>query len=306
MIKAESQHIGNNFKLGEGSTILCAELIIGNDVIIDKNTTIYCPNGKVVLGDQSYIGSDTVIRLANFSMGEYVKLHNHGLLNGIGNVQIGHNCWIGQNCVLNGEANLIVGNNVGIGTYSSVWTHGYFGQLVDGCMINSTKDTIIEDDAWLIGSYNTIFPGVTIGKQAVLMGTSVVTKSLERNKIYSGNPARDITDKIGEPYKPLSWNDKKDVLRKALLHYFTKYHIAHEIGESSIKMNELGEIVFDGPPSKENQVAFVEDISAFQLDFQGSIFCLKSKTYTKKYSAIEILVKKILNPTVARFIPISA
>lgn len=304
MIKADIQHIGDHFKLGEGSSIVCHELHIGRDVVIDHHTQIYCPGGKVTIADQCYIGSDSTIRLANFEMGEYTKLHNHALLNGVGNVKIGHNCWIGQNCVLNGEASLVVGNNVGIGTYSSVWTHGYFGQLIDGCAIHSVKDTIIEDDAWLIGSYNTVFPGVTIGKQAVLMGTSVVTKSLEPNHIYSGNPAKDITDKLGAPYKALTWEEKKDVLKNALIGYFEKYNVPFESNQDRIDVVGKGTIYFGGIAKAESDVVFVENADFSNSSIVGTHFCLTKKTYNKTYSSLEILVKKILNPTVARFIPI--
>lgn len=304
MIKAETQHIGANFKLGEGSSIVCKELVIGNDSVIDHHTQIFCPNGKVVIGDQCYIGSDSTIRLANFEMGEYVKLHNHALLNGVGSVKIGHNCWIGQNSVLNGEASLIIGNNVGIGTYSSVWTHGYFGQLVDGCAIHSVKDTVIEDDAWLIGSYNTVFPGVTIGKQAVLMGTSVVTKSLEPNRIYSGNPAKDVTDKLGTPYKTLRWEEKQAVLKNAIVSYFEKYMVAFSSQDEALHVEGMGHIYFNSTTANSGDVVFCEKVAPSQIANGASLFCLTNKTYTKTYSPLEILVKKILNPTVARFIPV--
>lgn len=304
MIKASEQNIGENFKLADGSSIQCKKLIIGNDVTIGYNTQIFCPEGTVVIGDQSYIGNDSTIRLANFEIGEYCKLHNHALLNGVGNVKIGHNCWIGQNSILNGEASLTIGNNVGIGTYSSVWTHGYFGQLIDGCVINSIKDTIIEDDAWLIGSYNTIFPGVIIGKQAVLMGTSVVTKSLESNRIYSGNPAKDITDKIGAPYKPLLWDDKKNLLKKTFLEYFEKNNVSYSHEEDSIQLDKKGRILFSLETEiSEGDVAFVENANGFIKQMNGTIFCLTEKKYSKRYSELEIFVKKILSPTVARFIP---
>lgn len=304
MIKADQQHIGANFRLGDNSSITCLRLHIGNDVQIDKNTVIHCPKGDVYIDDQVYIGSDVVIRLSNFKMGEYVKLHNHGLLNGAGNVSIGHNCWIGQNCVLNGEANLVIGNNVGIGTYSSVWTHGYFGQLIDGCAIHSVKDTVIEDDAWLIGSYNTIFPGVTIGKQAVLMGTSVVTKSLEANRIYGGNPAKDLTEKLGQPYRPLTEESKLEVLLKAFTAYFEQYQLHYQQKGHAIEVHGMGTISLGEPPQSKSDIGFMENGREWFAKTEGSVFCLTTKTYSKRYSALEILAKKILNPTTARFLPI--
>ena len=115
-ITANRQHIGSNARMAESSQIVCDELIIGNDVVVDERVKIICRHGRVVLGDQTFIGNDVTIILKSFEIGEYCKLHNHSLLNGKASVRIGDNCWIGQNCILNGEADLVIGNNVGIGT----------------------------------------------------------------------------------------------------------------------------------------------------------------------------------------------
>ncbi len=306
-VTAEHSQIGTNVKIADSAQIICKELIIGNDVHIDERVKIICKNGKVIIGDQTYIGNDTNILLKSFEIGEYCKLHNHSLLNGKESVKIGDNCWLGQNCVLNGESELIIGNNVGIGTYSSVWTHGYFGQLVDGCQFYSVKPTIIEDDVWLVGSYNTIFPGVTIGKQAVLMGTSVVTKSLEAGKVYGGNPAKEITNKVGAPYQPVSFEKKKELILEHLKNYLTQNKINYSDDSLGLSVNDYGNILFtqndlEKYDHEKEMVIFCDEVKDWSNKRSVSKFCLSSKRYQKNYSSIEILTKKILNPVVARFI----
>lgn len=306
-IIASNKTFGEGFKISPSAYIECKELIIGRDVIIDERVRIICKNGTVKIGDQTFIGNDTSIILQSFTIGEYSKLHNHSLLNGKKTVSIGDNCWIGQNCVLNGEEDLVIGNNVGIGTYSSVWTHGYFGQLIDGCSIFSIKSTIIEDDAWLVGSYNTIFPGVTVGKKSVLMGTSVVTKSMLPGKIYGGNPAKDISDKVGSPYKEIEYLEKIEIIKYHLKNYFQNNLIEYIEEDLKISVIEKGDIIFnysDDPIMCSNDsVHFFEEVKDWSKSEKTSKFCLKKKQYQKNYTQIEILIKKILNPVVARFIP---
>jgi acetyltransferase-like isoleucine patch superfamily enzyme len=116
-------------------------------------------------------------------------LHNHLLVNGYKPCNLGHNVWIRQNCILNSTDRLTIGNGVGIGTYSCVWTHGFFGELIGGCTIFKIAPVLIEDDVWLIGSFNVISPGITIGKRSVILTGSVVTKDVPPYACVAGNPA---------------------------------------------------------------------------------------------------------------------
>lgn len=45
-----------------------------------------------------------------------------------------------------------------------------------------------------IGAGSIIMPGVTIGNNVIVGAGSVVTKSLDANGVYAGNPARKIKD----------------------------------------------------------------------------------------------------------------
>jgi acetyltransferase-like isoleucine patch superfamily enzyme len=310
-IEASDINIGSNVSIAESARIRSGKLVIGSDVTIGERVNIACGDGVVEIGDQTYIGNDVTIALSSFTIGEYCKLHNHSLLNGKASVVIGDNCWIGQNCILNGEADLRIGNNVGIGTYSSVWTHGYFGQLIDGCNIFSVRSTIIEDDVWLVGSYNTIFPGVTIGAQAVLMGNSVATKSLQAGHTYSGNPAVDISSKVGLPYTPISFDQRIQLVRDTIAGYLADSGIAHSSNSDVIDITGYGHVVFNDASLGSGElacdtVAFFEEVRDWTPRTGLSKFCLTTKTYQKNYSPIEILTKKILNPVAARFVRLSA
>jgi len=304
MIKTKKQSIGANCTIAESATIECEELILGDGVFIGERVRIKAK--KIIIDDFSLIGADTNINIPYLTVGEYTKIHNHALINGKEAVHIGHNCWIGQNCILNGEALLCIGNNVGIGTYSSIWTHGYFGQLIDGCNYCSIKPTTIENDAWLVGSYNTIFPGVTIGEKAVVMGTSVITKNIPKGHTFGGNPAIDITEKLKPAYTPIPKAQQKQLLKETLITYFQQNNMYYQTKDANLHIEGYGQICFDENilPTQQDTLYFLDCVSDWNLEHQqASLFCLTSKKYKKTKKKLEVLVRKILNPCVARFIP---
>jgi maltose O-acetyltransferase len=138
--------------------------------------------------------------VAGFYLGDYVKVHNHTLINGRARCLIGHNSWVGQNNILNCEADLRVGNCVGLGIYTSVWTHVYYGDMLEGCRLHNVEPTTIGDDVWVMGAYNVISPGVTIGDKAMILTQSAVSKDVPGNTTWAGTPARDVTAKMGIPF----------------------------------------------------------------------------------------------------------
>lgn len=53
----------------------------------------------------------------------------------------------------------------------------------------------IGNDVW-IGANTVILPGVTIGKSSIIGAGSIVTKDVDENSIYAGNPAKKIKSLI--------------------------------------------------------------------------------------------------------------
>ena len=75
----------------------------------------------------------------------------------------------------------------------------------------SPKEVILEDNVW-IGDSAIICKGVRIGKNSIIGAGSVVTKNVEPNSIYAGNPAK-FAKKLDEqeiiPRKNFYSNPKK-------------------------------------------------------------------------------------------------
>ncbi|GHT43402.1 hypothetical protein FACS189438_0500 [Bacteroidia bacterium] len=118
-------------------------------------------------------------------------------------ISIGNNVFINRNVMLDGRCGLMIGDSCDIGEYVKIWS------LTHNPADNEHKfkggKTIIEDHCW-IAPWSIIFPGVKIGRGAVVATGAIVTKDVQPLTIVAGVPAK----KIGE--------------RKNDLHYKLNYH----------------------------------------------------------------------------------
>lgn len=174
--------IGNHVKIGENCIIhpnvtIYDHTIIGDHVIIHAGTVIgadafyfqkratetvkFESCGRVVIHNHVEIGANCTIDKGvsgDTVIDEYTKLDNH--------IQIGHDTYIGKRCLF-ASAVLIAGV------------------------------TTVEDDVILWGQV-AVNKDLTIGKGAVLLGTSAIDKSIEGGKTYFGAPAIEAREKWKE------------------------------------------------------------------------------------------------------------
>ncbi len=174
--------IGENVKIGKNCTIhpnvtIYDHSILGDNVIIhagtvlgadafyfqkrEKKTVKFESCGRVIIKDHVEIGSNCTIDRGvsgDTIIDEYTKFDNH--------IQIGHDTYIGKRCLF---ATAV---------------------LVGGV-------AIVEDDVILWGQV-AINKDITVGKGAVLLGTSSIDKSIEGNKVYFGAPAIEARKKWKE------------------------------------------------------------------------------------------------------------
>ncbi len=110
---------------------------------------------------------------------------------------IGKNCSVARNIFFGSEPELIsLGNNVWLTRGVRLLTHdGSIHMLSKGLKkkLNPKLGRITIHDNSFIGTDSIILPGVTIGPNAIVGAGSVVTKSVPKNTIVAGNPAKQIT-----------------------------------------------------------------------------------------------------------------
>jgi acetyltransferase-like isoleucine patch superfamily enzyme len=333
-VRAKSVRIAGGVSIGDGAVLECDDIVLEAGVQIGRGVRIATerlqlgmrskiegdckigalggPAREVCFGDHCLLGASSSVFVPVLLIGDYVKLHNHALINGFAPVYVGHNSWVGQNCVLNANATLFIGNNVGIGTYSSIWTHAFFGELLEGFNVHNVAPTVIEDDAWLVGAYNVVSPGLTIGRRSMVLTSSVVAKDVPPEHTVAGAPARDMTDRI-PPVRSVSPQEKLSMMRGFVRDFVAQvYPDEHQADGEDVVVNtgsgrfrvRVCETLADGD-IEDDEVALIYALrdARTREQPQTTLFDLTTKRYVKRRSDPEISIIAFMNTSRARFVP---
>jgi putative colanic acid biosynthesis acetyltransferase WcaF len=102
-------------------------------------------------------------------------------------LMVGHNVWVGDDCVFYNLGNITLGSHVALahGVYLCTGIHDY--TRVDFPI--GAQAVYIEDEVWLT---NDVFigPGVTVGRGAVVGTRSTVLENLPSGMVCYGSPAK--------------------------------------------------------------------------------------------------------------------
>jgi UDP-3-O-[3-hydroxymyristoyl] glucosamine N-acyltransferase len=185
--------VAETAKIGE-NTIIQPNVFIGNNVTIGKNCVIHpsvCLYDGVTLGDNVTIHSGSILGADAFYYKKrptgYDKLKSCGSVLIEDNVDIGASCTIdrGVTGVTTIKEGTKIDNQVQIGHDTVIGKHCLIASFVgiSGCVI-------IEDEVTIWGQAG-IASGLTIGKGAIILGKSGISKSIAGGKTYLGTPFAD-------------------------------------------------------------------------------------------------------------------
>lgn len=131
----------------------------------------------------------------NFKLGENSRLcrNNKIVING-GDLLIGCDVTVGENCIFNVFSNVIIKDNVLMADKINFITneHGYMDiNLPINAQEEFSKEIYIGEESW-IGINVTILAGTYIGKHCVIGANSVVKGKYPDYCVIAGNPAKVI------------------------------------------------------------------------------------------------------------------
>ncbi len=304
-IRADNVRILSGACIGDNVRIEASKVSIGYDSRIEKETVargLGVSMGAFQLGDNALIGFNNQILTPYFEMLDYSQLHNSCLCSGYKPITIGYNCWIGQSSILNCFEDLTIGNNVRTGS-CQIWTHVASGELLEGCNFNNYAPVVIEDNVWLMGFGQLVAPGIVIKRNSIIMAGTVVTKSTEPFKTYSGAPMRDVTEKLNG-WRKVTIEEKMNLL-KGFIGEFIEQYPEYEKKVVIRRYEELTNYSDKYLSKEDAHLIFVDsirDLNQF-VDGGSTFFDLTTKRYTKKRSIIEISWMKFAVGHRARFVP---
>lgn len=191
---ASSANIGKN-------TIIQPNVFIGNNVVIGDNCLIHA---NVTIYDNCVIGNEVTIHSGTVLGGDafYYKNRPEGFdkLLSVGRVVIKDHVDIGANCTIDKgvTGDTTIGEGSKLDNLIQIAHDTVIGKK---CLIASLNAiagcTIIEDEVTIWGQCG-IVSGITIGKKAVLMAQSGVSKSIAGGKVYWGSPVSELRDRQRE------------------------------------------------------------------------------------------------------------
>ena len=230
----------------------------------------------VELGDHVYIGENVKVLPGKLKIGDYSKIHSGTYINPANGITLGHLTWIGQNCIIDGTGGIQAGNYLGVGMGSSLYSHIRQGDITQGCRFEKNKQLVIGDDVWFVGMC--LVSPITAQDQSMAMLGSVITSNMEANTIYGGNPAKDISSKLGNQFKAVSIEEKSQLFKMHVDEYVSIFN-----------------------PHNLN----IELVTDYPIDLNPLItyYNISDRTYTKTNSAAEVDFNKWLFKYKAKFIP---
>src|SRR6201990_753777 len=110
---------------------------------------------------------------------------------GGGEILVGHNVFVNQNCTFYDLGGLDIADDVMIGPNVSIITTGHPLEPSQRRAATIGKPIVIERNVW-IAAGATIIGGVTVGENSVVAAGSVVTRDVPPDTLVGGNPARVI------------------------------------------------------------------------------------------------------------------
>lgn len=268
---------------------------IGENVVIQA--TRGAKNPKLLIGDCNVINDNVKILVSDEGViiKDWNVIHNNILIIGEGKLEIGHNCWFGQNTVLDGSGGLFIGNGVRVGMYSQIWTHVASGEQIEGCVLFGKRSTKILDDVWLVGSC-VVGSGITLAKKTIYLINSVVTKDSEEGRVYSGAPAK-LMERANF-YKKVTLLEKFDMMYEWAMQ-FAQTHDRIKVTrpqaeEIIIEDHNLERIIFSNTSDQD-----------LVFDSNTTLFNMKDKSFEKKKTNLEIVFYTFIYNNKARFTPIN-
>lgn len=207
--------IYGNVEIG-ANTLIGPACILGAPTASYKNDRKNHEFGKLLIGENSWIRSNTVIYEDNIIGNNFQTGHNVTIRE---KCKIGNNCSVGTLGDIQGKAN--IGNfvrlhsNVHIGQLTTikdyVWMFPYSITTNDMYPPMDKLEGVTIDEFALITTGVILLPGVHVGKNALVAAGATVTKDVSEEAVVRGVPAkvtgsvRDIKDENGVPIYP--WKD---------------------------------------------------------------------------------------------------
>jgi acetyltransferase-like isoleucine patch superfamily enzyme len=260
LIRARRVEFGPRVGIGRAVRIDGGEIVLGEGVRILRLSTIKVTE-RLEIGGHGTVNEACEIGGRHITIGQELWMLPTAKIGGgsayelPSRLEIGHYAHLGVQTLINTARPVMIGHEVGLGTRTSIYTHGAYPSRLQGFPV-AFEGVEIGDFTWLPGA--TVNPGVRIGRNCVIGVNSLVATSIPDGSLAVGSPAKVIKENAYP--RPLSPDQRSRFFAEFLDRYAVLLGSdarAAEGGVDEPTVVDTGEVVFagiaadDGRPSVE-------------------------------------------------------
>ena len=184
--------LGAGASIGRGVRIEGGDIRLGEGVRVLRNSTIKVLDTLEVgaggtIGEQCEISGREVHIGQELWMLPQAKVGGGSAFEHGSRLDAGHYLHLGVQTLINTARPVRIGHEVGLGTRTSIYTHGAYPSRLQGFPV-AFDGVEIGDFSWVPGAI--INPGVRIGRNCVVGVNSLVTSAIPDGALAAGSPAK--------------------------------------------------------------------------------------------------------------------
>ncbi|MFN2417570.1 MAG: hypothetical protein ABR593_01425 [Candidatus Limnocylindria bacterium] len=188
--------LGAGVRIGRGVRIAGGEIRLDDGVHVRRHSTINVID-VLHIGAGGTVGEACEISGRRVTLGQELwmlpgaKIGGGSAFENASLLEAGHFLHLGMDSLVNTARAVRIGNEVGLGTRTSIYTHGAYPSRLMGFPAGFSG-VDIGDHSWVPGA--TINPGVRIGRNCVIGVNSLVTADIPDGALAAGSPAKVIKE----------------------------------------------------------------------------------------------------------------
>ena len=240
-IRVQSLRLGAGVEIGPAVRVDGGAITLGEDVRILRHSTIRVLDELEIgqggtVNERCEIGGRSVRIGQELWMLPGAKIGGGSAFEHASRLEAGHYLHLGVDTFINTARPVIIGHEVGLGTRTSIYTHGAYPSRLQGFPV-AFDGVEIGDFSWLPGAI--VNPGVRIGRNCVIGVNSLVTTSIPDGSLAAGSPARVIREHAYPA--PLSAEEALDFYEGFLASY------ASVLGVDAVPARAAERVVLQAP-----------------------------------------------------------
>ncbi len=218
-IKVGRLVLGPGVRIGRQVRIEGGEIRLDEAVRVQRNASLRVLD-ELHIGAHGTVGEQAEISGRRVEIGQELWMLPQAKVGGgsaferSSSLVAGHYLHLGVDSLVNTARPVVIGHEVGLGTRTSIYTHGAYPSRLEGFPV-AFDGVEIGDFSWLPGAI--VNPGVRIGRNVVVGVNSLVTSDLPDGALAAGSPAKVIREQSYP--RPLEGERLLDFFRSFLSHY---------------------------------------------------------------------------------------